>query len=286
MKKLMLAVLSSFVVVIAHSEDVLSTGVLREITCTVTGVSHNVVLEKCFLRDRLPRDVGIEEDDGSFRVLQETMPNAIRDKHFGHYCGKYALVLSSGLQGEKKLLGIHYYEWYGVPAATGPLVPYTALFWNQQEECFYWVIVSRRIASGLCDADILIEKASLLTSFGATYPAFIDMPMKEWPQPREPMAKYEYKSASNEPGYIPQWFWSKIDFDYDGKKNVLKILFIDSGLDGGTMTISYDISKNTWCRSFAPSQMRLLREASRKKDKQRLRQDGMGEIHKDDESGR
>lgn len=77
-----------------------------------------------------------------------------------------------------------------------------------------------------------------------------------------------------------------IAFNFDITKNVINIGLIDNGPDGGTMTISYDISKNTWCRSFAPSQMRLLREASRGKDKQRLRQDGMGEIHKGDESGR
>ena len=223
-------------------------------------------LEARFLRAASVEDIRAEGyEQNVARIRASTGSRVVA----GSPCGKYALVVTREVKdGKKDLLGIYYYKWDGIFSAAGALYPYSSLFWNQREEMLYWVVVPK--SAGMRDADIVIVKLNPLAPLDVPYPEFIDMPMKTWPPPSIPLAKYEHRPVYGGEGYISDWFWTKVDFGYDPTGNEAKIDLVDNDLDGGTLTISYNVTEDAWTRSFAPSQIRLDREAARERDKQRL----------------
>ena len=139
MQMLLLMMLLSGAVVTGHAEGIVMTGVLQEATCVAKGTPYQVRLAKRFMRDTSPADVRAEGHDPRDEVILTSVAKTGPSIKYGYPCGKYAIVVTSDVKGEKrKLLGIHYYKWYGMLTATGPRVPYTSVFWNQRDKALYW----------------------------------------------------------------------------------------------------------------------------------------------------
>jgi hypothetical protein len=269
MKMMMVFVVSLLLpMMIAHAEGIMSTGVLQKVTCVAGGVPFTVRLEKCFLGAFSFDDVRNEDDPTQAALRRKDISDARVHVaiDFGSR-GKYAIIVTRENQTEKKdILGIYYYD--NRSGRLPSFGPYTSLFWSQHEEALYWVVIPQR--KRLREADIHILKLDPLKPLNMSYQEFINTPTKTWIQPHMPLAKYEVKNIAGDADYIPLWIWiNVVAFNYDPVKNMVKVDLVDDGYDGGTLTISYEIPRDAWTRTFTPSQQRLEREGEREKDKQR-----------------
>lgn len=251
---------------IAHAEGAMSTGVLQKVTCVAGGVPFTMRLEKCFFGGGSFDDVQNEDDPTQVALWCKDISDARVHVaiDFGSR-GKYANIVTRENQtGEKNILGIYYYD--NRSGRIPSLGPHTSLFWSQHEEALYWVIIPQR--KRLREADIHILKLDPLRPVDVSYREFVNTPERTWPQSNVPLAKYAFKNVPGDTGYIPLWMWVEdVVLDYDSGRNVVRVGLIDDGLDGGTLTISYDISNDAWARVFSPSQMRLERKEARERDR-------------------
>ena len=266
-----------------HAEGIVSAESLQKVRCSVGERQLSVSVKKCFFgaSDHVnTKEMEKTEKGSSYR-------KDISDAHVSvaldfRLIGKYSFIVTRKDAREEVVLGEYPYE--NRSGTIPDFGPYTALLWDEREKVIYWIVIPHR--ERLREAGILVFKLDPLNQMGMPYQEYVKNPAPLMSL-NKPISKYAFRNLPGQVDYIPLWMWiDHIAFNFDITKNVINIGLIDNGPDGGTLTISYDISRGTWGRSFAPSQMRLLREASREKDKQRLRQDGMGEIHKGDESGR
>ncbi len=251
-----------FPLLLVNAEGVMSTGVLKEVACVAGGASFTVRLEKHYLG---PLSSDDDRDEGNSHQLASLRQDAC-DAYI-HVAidyrtrGKYAIIVTrEGSLGGKKILGIKYYEnrsgW--IPG----FGPYTTIFWNQNQETLYWILIPQR--KRLQEADIHVLSLDPLKPLDVSCQDVISDPARTSLQPDVLLAKYAFKNVPGNADYIPLWMWrDEVVFDYDLVMNELKIGLVDYGVDGGTLTVSYNIPSGTWKRSFAPSQMRLERKKVR-----------------------
>jgi len=265
-----------------HAEGMFSAESLQEVRCSVGERHFSVSVKKCFLgasdlADR--KEMDKSEKESSYR-------KDISDAHVSvaldfRLIGKYSFIVTRKDTREEVLLGEYSYE--NRSGTIPDFGPYTTLLWDEREKVIYWIVIPHR--ERLREADILVFKLDPLNQKGMPYQEYVKNPAP-FMSLNKPISKYAFRNLPGEVDYIPLWMWiDHIAFNFDMTENAINIGLIDNGSDGGMLTISYDIAKNTWRRSFAPSQMRLLREAERKKDKLRLHQDGRdGKAHNCEES--
>ena len=265
-----------------HAEGMFSAESLQEVRCSVGERHFSVSVKKCFLgasdlADR--KEMDKSEKESSYR-------KDISDAHVSvaldfRLIGKYSFIVTRKDTREEVLLGEYSYE--NRSGTIPDFGPYTTLLWDEREKVIYWIVIPHR--ERLREADILVFKLDPLNQMGMPYQEYVKNPAP-FMSLNKPISKYAFRNLPSEVDYIPLWMWiDHIAFNFDMTENAINIGLIDNGSDGGMLTISYDIAKNTWRRSFAPSQMRLLREAERKKDKLRLHQDGRdGKAHNCEES--
>jgi len=218
-------------------------------------------VEKCFLGGFDLPDILKAGEQGTNTLFRQDISDAqISVAVDFSLRGRYVLLLTrEGEDGRKGILGAYYYlDGMGTIPSFGP---YTACFLLPDDNVLYWVVIPK--LKRLREATVQVFRVNPSCIIDCSYENVVKSADRPPLQNVSQEGEYSFRNIPGEADFIPRWVWSgDVSIEYDSASNAIKISLIDNGLeslgreegrDGGVVTIFYDISRNTWRKTFSPS---------------------------------